>query len=135
MLKTTKKEKQTAKSNQFSEKVLSKVTFNLSGGVSKSALRRRKRKEKEQLKPKLDDLLLSLPETVNVVAPLGKTKEVKYVKDTSKEANQPNPQKHTGHTKLLEAENKRFNQVLTNSEFKKSPFALLQQTISQNMGK
>jgi len=134
LLTTTKKEKQLAKSTQFNEKILSKVTFNMSGGVSKSALRRRKRKEREQLKPKMDDLLLSLPETVNVVESKQKKKEVKYVADNKKPTNQPNPQKHTGHTKLLEAENKRFNQVLNNSQFKKTPFALLQQAINQNMG-
>ncbi|SGZ48314.1 CIC11C00000003606 [Sungouiella intermedia] len=117
LLTTTKKEKQLAKSTQFNEKILSKVTFNMSGGVSKSALRRRKRKEREQLKPKMDDLLLSLPERVNVV-----------------ESKQKKKEKHTGHTKLLEAENKRFNQVLNNSQFKKTPFALLQQAINQNMG-
>lgn len=134
LLKTTKKEKQLAKASSFNEKVLSKVTFNTTGGVSKSSLRRRKRKEKEQLKPKMDDLLLSLPASVNVVE-TKKQKEVKYVADRSKPTNQPNPQKHLGHTKLLEAENKRFTQVLKNSEFKSSPFALLQQAINQNMGK
>lgn len=134
LLKTTKKEKQAAKSSLFNDKVLSKVTFNTTGGISKSALRRRKRKEKEQLKPKMDDLLLSLPQTVNIVE-TKKKKEVKYVAEIGKPANRPNPQKHSGHTKLLEVENKRFNQVLNNSEFKKSPFALLQQAISQNMGK
>lgn len=134
LLKSTKKEKQAAKTSLFNERLMSKATFNLGSGVSKSALRRRKRKEREQLKPKMDDLLLSLPETVNIVD-TKKAREVKYVRDTSVPVNQPNPQKHTGHTKLLEAENKRFNQVLANREFKKSPFALLQQTISQNMGK
>lgn len=134
LLTATKKEKQLAKTNQFNEKLLSKVTFNLTGGVSKSAIRRRKRKEREQLKPKMEDLLLSLPESVNVVEPK-KVKEVKYIGDHKKPTNQPNPQKHTGHTKLLEAENKRFNQVLNNTQFKKTPFALLQQAINQNMGK
>ena len=33
--------------------------------ISKSSLRRRKRKAKEQLKPKLDDLLSNLPLTNN----------------------------------------------------------------------
>lgn len=134
LLTTSKKDKQLVKSSKFTEKVISKVTFNTSGGVSKSALRRRKRKEREQLKPKMEDLLLSLPESVNIVETT-KTKEVKYIADHKKPTNQPNPQKHTGHTKLLEAENKRFNQVLSNSQFKKTPFALLQQAINQNMGK
>ena len=68
MLQTTKKEKQKTKSSDFNEKILSKVSFNLSGGISKSSTRRRKRKAKENLKPKMDDLLLSLPtETLNLV--------------------------------------------------------------------
>lgn len=59
--KTTKKQKQQDKSDQFINKLVNKVTFNTSGGISKSSLRRQKRKEKEQLKPKMDELLLTLP--------------------------------------------------------------------------
>ncbi|OVF07349.1 putative ribosome biogenesis protein [Clavispora lusitaniae] len=133
--KTTKKEKQQAKSSQFNEKILSKLTFNLSGGISKSALRRRKRKEKEQLKPKLGDLWSSLPEsTVNIVQK-NNEREPSYVQHTTKAANLPNPQKQTGHAKLLKTENEHFNKVLQNQEFKCTPFSALKQAISQNMKK
>lgn len=134
LLKTSKKEKQQAKSNQFNEKVLSKLTFNLSGGVSKSALRRRKRKEKEQLKPKMEELWLSLPEsTIKIVESKKKERDVSYVQVTSKPTNAPNPQKQTGHAKLLKEENQHFSQVLQNQQFKATPFSALKQAISQNM--
>ncbi|OBA23828.1 hypothetical protein METBIDRAFT_76774 [Metschnikowia bicuspidata var. bicuspidata NRRL YB-4993] len=133
LLKVSKKEKQQAKTNSFNERLASKVTFNLSGGVSKSALRRRKRKEKEQLKPKMDDLLSSLPEaTVNIVDS-SVAKKKAFVKGVSvKPSNLPNPQKHSGHTKLLEVENQRFSQVLQDKQFQQSPFAALRQAISQS---
>lgn len=134
LLKTSKKEKQQAKSNLFNEKILSKLTFNLSGGVSKSALRRRKRKEKEQLKPKMDDLWLSLPEkTIKIVESKKREGDVTYVQVTSKPTNAPNPQKQSGHAKLLKEENQHFNQVLQNQQFKSTPFSALKQAISQNM--
>lgn len=132
LLKISKKEKQQAKTNSFNERLASKVTFNLSGGVSKSSLRRRKRKQKEELKPKMDDLLSSLPESVvNIVEKPSAKKS--FVKGTAaKPMNLPNPQKHTGHTKLLEAENQQFSKVLQDSQFQQSPFAALRNAITQN---
>lgn len=132
LLKTTKKEKQQAKSSSFNDKITSKVTFNLSAGVSKSALRRRKRKDKEQLKPKMDDLLQSLLETVNYVET---KKEQKFIKSTAKPSNAPNPHKQSGHAKILESENKHFNQVLQNQQFKLSPFSALKEAIAQNLAR
>lgn len=123
-----------ARSNQFNEKVLSKLTFNLSGGVSKSALRRRKRKEKEQLKPKMDDLWLSLPEkTVKIVETKKNEGDVSYVQVFSKPTNAPNPQKQKGNVRLLKEESQHFSQVLQNQEFKTTPFSALKLAISQNM--
>ncbi|GEQ66638.1 hypothetical protein JCM33374_g301 [Metschnikowia sp. JCM 33374] len=131
--KVSKKEKQQAKTTSFNERLASKVTFNMSNGVSKSALKRRKRKEKEQLKPKMDDLLSSLPEaTVNIVDS-STIKNKVFVKDPkAKPSNLPNPQKHTGHTKLLEAENQQFSKVLQDKKFQQSPFAALREAIAQN---
>ncbi|KAF8003278.1 hypothetical protein HF325_002523 [Metschnikowia pulcherrima] len=131
LLKVTKKDKMQAKTNSFNERLAQKATFNLSGGVLKSALRRRKRKEKEQLKPKMDDLLSSLPaSTVNVVD-ASSWKKMEFVKATSaKPSNMPNPQKHSGHTKLLEAENQHFSRVLQDRLFQQSPFAALKQAIA-----
>lgn len=130
MLQTTKKEKQKNKTSDFNERILAKTTFNLSGGISKSATRRRKRKAKENLKPKMDDLLLSLPtETLNLV-------DVKqssgFIAAKNKDANKPNPQKQGGHAKLLQMENRQFNKVLTDKQFKASPFDALKQAIQNN---
>lgn len=134
LLKTTKKEKQQTKTKAFNERLLNKVTFNLSGNISKSSRRRRARREKEQLKPKMDDLLSSLPvETINIVKGHIK-KGDKYVKETEKPLNSElNPRKKTGHQKLMQAEKTRFNQVLRNQAFKQSPFDALKQAIGQNM--
>lgn len=131
LLQTSKKEKQKIKSNDFTERILAKSSFNLSGGISKSSLRRRKRKAKENLKPKMDDLLLSLPqETLNLVD----TKETQsFIAAKKKEANKPNPTKQGGHAKLLQMENKHFNRVLTDKQFKASPFDALKLAIQQNL--
>lgn len=109
---------------------MSKATFNLSGGISKSATRRRKRKTKENLKPKMDDLLLSLPtETLNLV----NVKEASgFIAAKKKDTNKPNPQKQGGHAKLLQMENRHFNQVLADKQFKASPFDALKQAIQHN---
>ncbi|KAF3989337.1 hypothetical protein FT663_03090 [Candidozyma haemuli var. vulneris] len=125
------KEKQKTKSSDFNEKILSKVSFNLSGGISKSSTRRRKRKAKENLKPKMDDLLSSLPtETLNLVD----VKESQgFIQAKKKDTNKPNPQKQGGHAKLLERENKQFNKVLTDKQFKASPFDALKSAIQQNL--
>ncbi|KAK8440729.1 ribosome biogenesis protein slx9 [Candidozyma auris] len=128
---TSKKEKLKNKSQDFNEKILSKVSFNLSGGISKSASRRRKRKSKENLKPKMDDLLSSLPEeTLNLVE--AKTPQA-FIAAKKKEANKPNPQKQGGHAKLLQTENRHFNRVLTDKQFKASPFAALKSAIQHNL--
>lgn len=135
LLKSTKKEKQQSKTKAFNEKLLQKVTFNLSGNVSKSARRRRARKEKEQLKPKMDDLLTSLPqETVNIVSSTN-ISNGKFVKDKEKaNDHKPKASKQKGHQKLMQTEKTRFSQVLNNQEFKKSPFAALRQAIGNNLG-
>lgn len=136
LLKQSKKEKQQAKTNLFNERLLNKVTFNLSGGISKSARKRRNKKAKEELKPKMDDLFSSLPEATVKIVKSSDVKTKKYVADADKKpTNAPNPQKHTGHTKLLAAENEHFNRVLQNKQFRSSPFAALKEAIGQNMQK
>lgn len=134
LLKVSKKEKMQAKSTLFTERLASKVTFNTSGGISKSARKRRNKKAREQLKPKMDDLFASLPQTVTVVDAQSVKKQF-IVDVAAKPTNAPNPQKHLGHTKLLAAENRHFGQVLLNLQFQASPFAALKAAIGQNMQK
>lgn len=134
LLKETKKEKSEKKTKDFTDRLMNKTTFNLSGGVSKSALRRQKRKQREQLKPKMDDLLSSLP-LEELETSEGPGRPVKFVERKPKLVNQPNPQKQGGHAKLLGSENMRFNQLLKDEQFKESPFASLKQAISMNLQK
>lgn len=132
--KSTKKEKQQIKTKAFNEKLLQKVTFNLSGNVSKSARRRRARKEREHLKPKMNDLLSSLPqETINVISRSDRTKKQYVATDDRPNNHELNPRKQSGHQKLMRAEKTRFTQVLSNLEFNKSPFDALKQAIGSNM--
>lgn len=82
----------------------------------------------------MDDLLSSLPqESINIVK--GPTRKGdKYPSEADKpHNNELNPRKKTGHQKLMQTEKSRFNQVLNNQEFKKSPFEALRQAIGQNM--
>ena len=137
LAKATKKQKQQEKSDQFINKLANKVTFNINGGISKSSLRRRKRKEKEQLKPKMQDLLLSLPAGEDLESKLTKVSKAstnEYV-DVKKKNNHnaPNPTKITGHKKIMIEEHKNFGNVLKNPEFRKSPFDALKSAIKQNM--
>lgn len=139
LLKITKKDKQLNKRNEFTNKLQSKVTFNLGPGVSKSTLRRQKRKAKQDLKPKLDDLWSSLPSTTTKLVDSideeqkGEVKPKEFIKGSQKVANLPNANKKTGHAKILVNEHKNFNNVLNNKQFRASPFALLKQSISQNL--
>ncbi|KAG2734452.1 hypothetical protein G9P44_002458 [Scheffersomyces stipitis] len=141
--KISKKEKQQQKTDTFNQKLLHKVTFNTSSNISKSAVRRRKRKEKEQLKPKMDELLTSLPDdmfaptaaSTTTIRRATKTGEATsgYVKSTKANLNLPNANKATGHKQILKQENKNFTNVLKNPEFRQSPFSALKNAIKENL--
>lgn len=134
LLKISKKEKQHNKSVNFTNSLADKVTFNTSNGVSKSALRRRKRKEKDVLKPKMDELLTSLPDFQTTIQTKIQTPQPKeFVKSTKTNLNKPNAHKTTGHNIILKQENKNFSNVLKNPEFKQSPFSALKAAIQQNL--
>lgn len=140
LLKISKKDKQITKSNNFSNKMQTKVSFNLSDGISKSSLRRRKRKAKEELKPKMNELLQSLPKsTTDMIDSLDEKdsgNEItpkKYINTLKKQQNLPNASKQSGHKKILINEHANFNKVLNDSQFKQSPFSALKNAISQNI--
>lgn len=134
LLKVSKKDKQLSKSQNFTQKFDS-ANLNTTGSISKSALRRRKRHARDQLKPKMDELLQNLPETTNIVEtnPGTNPGTTKFVKATKKSANLPNAAKQTGHAKIMNQESKNFANVLKNPQFRSSPFSALKNAIAQNM--
>jgi ribosome biogenesis protein SLX9 len=138
LLKVTKKDKQLNKSQNFSQKFDSS-TLNTSSNISKSALRRRKRNARNELKPKMDELLQNLPETTNVIDPSAAAhkpndhKLTKFIKSTKASANLPNATKQTGHAKIMTQESKNFTNVLKNPQFRSSPFSALKDAIAQNI--
>lgn len=114
------------------------------GLISKSALRRRKRKAREELKPKMDDLLSSLPtsntkNSMNAVS--SKTDEKSETAQDSSHTyleartprNLPNATKQSGYIKIMATEHKRFNSILQNHQFRSSPFSSLREAISLNL--
>lgn len=123
LLTVSKKEKQQTKAKTFNDRIV-----NTGLAVSKSALRRRKRKAREALKPKMDDLWESLPDNND-------TETGKYVEPQVKHQpqNQPNPKKRTGQQAIFKQEHKQFGQTLQNPQFRTSPFATLRDAISHNL--
>ncbi|RCK54744.1 Ribosome biogenesis protein SLX9 [Candida viswanathii] len=122
LAKSTKKEKQQVKSDKFVSKLILGDTR-----ISKSALRRRKRKAKEQLKPKLDDLLLNLPDESGADAKHEDTKL--FIKKVKRE-NKPNPTKASGIKQILKQESGMFKTALQN---RSTNFASLKDMIQQNL--
>lgn len=123
----TKKEKLANKHNEFKKQIITSAT----GGISKSALRRRKRKARDDLKPKMEDLLTTLenaPET-EVVTTTFTNHEHKYVPEKAVDANLPNIRNKKGSKKIHDQEVARFNAVLGDTSFKQSPFAALREAI------
>lgn len=131
LLKVSKKDKQQEKSTTFAKKI--EVNGNTSGGISKSSLRRRKRKAKEELKPKMNELLMSLDEPTNKNVKI--VEKAGFIASSKTNKNLPNAAKRTGHSKILSQENKNFSSVLQNPKFRTSPFNALKEAIAQNLGK
>lgn len=120
----TKKEKQQNKSHEFMTKIGGGHIDGDGGPISKSALRRRKRKANQSLKPKLSDLVDALPDTEPTI---------EFIE--SKPTNKPNPKKsRKGASKVENEEKARFAEILKEKNFRQSPFLALRQAI-QNQGK
>ena len=122
LLTVTKKDKQLNKSKTFNDR----IGLNPSDQISKSALRRRKRKAKESLKPKMEDLLDMLPET-------GDNNDDKYVSVKPVHVNEPNVLNRRGHAVVFKQENHHFNSILKDQQFRASPFSTLRQVISKGI--
>ncbi|EHN02328.1 Slx9p [Saccharomyces cerevisiae x Saccharomyces kudriavzevii VIN7] len=123
-------------------------------GISKSSVRRRKRKLREELKPRMQDLLTSLEQekdlqgimeessaavdgddeiTMDSRIRLVDTKELRSKKaepgSIRIKKNQPNMRNQKGAKALAANETARFSQVLTNEDFQKNPFGALREVI------
>lgn len=89
-------------------------------GISKSAIRRRKRKLRDQLRPKLtDDLLDALTESTNTVINKGEDGiEEVIISEKVKLDHTPNPQTKRGQMALFKLENEQFKEVLRNKQLR-----------------
>lgn len=113
-------------------------------GISKSAVRRRKRKLKEQLTAKLSDLKSVLDETMEVERRQENTaleditageKEGLEAISRRKLDHRPNPSTVRGSALVEKSESRRFKAILKEQEFKQSPFASLRTSIMNNISK
>lgn len=156
--KESKKEKQMNKQNTFISKIRQSSNTEFSG-ISKSSIRRRKRKLRDSLKPRMEDLLTSLEQEPDLkelttepqgreegmtdvsnvsflthVIPSNVTRIVKSKKPLEPgsikiKKNEPNIRNKKGARALSIKESKRFMQVLKTDEFKKNSFAALRDII------
>lgn len=104
-------------------------------GISKSAIRRRKRKLRDQLTPKLtDDLLDALTESTNTTInkKVDGTEEI-VIEEKVKLNHTPNPLNKRGEMALFKIENENFKQVLKNKELRSGGLAALRNSILTNI--
>lgn len=142
--KESKRLKQESRSKEFLNRLATKDDSNL--GISKSSLRRRKRKQKSELKPKMQDLLESLESTtnvqqdgqdddkfanVNIVDNKTGKKFIEKIPGMNK--NLPNPKNKKGSKKIEKVEREIFSNVLKDTRFKASPFASLKESIANRL--
>lgn len=148
----TKKEKQMNKQQTF----LSRVKENSSSsepsfaGISKSAMRRRKRKLRDDLKPKMADLLTSLGKEDDLKQHIANNSTSEGFEDSKIQVtkvlqadhrhvsepgfiqikkNEPNIRNQKGAKALSIKESSRMNSILTNTDFQQNPFGALKDVI------
>ncbi|EJS43666.1 slx9p [Saccharomyces arboricola H-6] len=157
--KETKKEKMLNRQNTFLSQLRGRTTIGDGSGanfdgISKSSIRRRKRKQREELKPRMEDLLTSLEQEKDLqgimnesdravdgdndidMGPRIKFVDAKEMRPKKVEPgsikikkNQPNMRNQKGAKALSANETARFNQILTNQDFQKNPFGALREII------
>ncbi|GAV53458.1 hypothetical protein ZYGR_0AI07420 [Zygosaccharomyces rouxii] len=103
-------------------------------GISKSAIRRRKRKMRDDLKPKMGELLTSLGQEDDLKEQLEENfKEEDVVEPEPqpqrKRKNEPNIRNQKGAKALSVQESERMKQVLSNSSFQQNTFGALRDVI------
>ncbi|CAL9737566.1 ribosome biogenesis protein Slx9p [Monosporozyma servazzii] len=150
----TKKDKQLNKQSAFISKIKETASSEFAG-ISKSSIRRRKRKLRDDLKPRMEDLLTSLkqepglqeitksieegehdsvPDGSHMSSVAAVTRIVSKQKPLEPgsikiKKNEPNIRTKKGAKALSIKESQRFMQVLKNDEFKKNSFGALRDII------
>lgn len=106
-------------------------------GISKSAIRRRKRKLRDQLRPKLtEDLLEALTESTNTRININdKGEEELIIKEKVKLDHTPNPLNKRGEMALFKIEKEEFKNVLKSEEFRKGGLLGLRDSILKNISR
>lgn len=151
----SKKDKQLNKQKVFLNRVIEKASGQdpSFAGISKSAVRRRKRKIREDLKPKMGDLLTSLGQEDDLKQHVHsdsdserEPKKISITKVVSKDAigsnepgfvrirkNEPNIRNQRGAKVLSIRETFRMNDILTNTEYQQDPFRALKDVIKTRL--
>lgn len=104
-------------------------------GISKSAIRRRKRKLRDQLRPKLtEDLLDALTESTSTTISKNEdgVEEI-LIKEKVRLNHTPNPLNKRGEMALYKIENEQFKQVLKNKELRTGGLSALRNSILSNI--
>ncbi|KAG0676964.1 ribosome biogenesis protein slx9 [Pichia californica] len=106
-------------------------------GISKSAIRRRKRKLRDQLTPKLtEDLLDALTESTNTIINTNKDGiEEIIINEKVKLDHTPNPKNKRGEMALFKIENKKFKEVLKSKELRQGGLSALRNSILANISR
>lgn len=148
----TKKKKQMNRQQTFLTRVKEKSISSEPSfaGISKSAVRRRKRKLRDDLKPKMTDLLTSLGQEDDLKQHVADNSEKEGFKDAKDQVtkvlqtehryvsepgfiqikkNEPNIRNQKGAKALSIKESSRMNSILTNTGFQKNPFGALRDVI------
>ncbi|AAS52365.1 AEL319Cp [Eremothecium gossypii ATCC 10895] len=145
-LRESKREKQLNRSQSFLNRLRDQAG---NGGISKSALRRRKKRMKEELKPRMEDLLTSLKEegvleedesgelaAVTGVTAITASNGYSGLHDTAEACgtvrirkNEPSIRTQRGAKLLTTKEQERFTKVISNERFRSSPFETLREII------
>lgn len=104
-------------------------------GISKSAIRRRKRKLRDQLRPKLtEDLLDALTESTNTRINVNdKGEEELIIEEKVKLDHTPNPLNKRGEMALFKIEKEEFKNVLKSDEFRKGGLSGLRDSILKSI--
>lgn len=124
--------KHTLKSNSLIKKELRDPN---EFGISKSAIRRRKRKLRDQLRPKLtEDLLDALTESTNTTIKVNEQgQEELIIEEKVRLDHTPNPLNKRGEMALFKIEKEEFKNVLKSKELRSGGLAALRNSILSNI--
>ncbi|CAR27465.1 hypothetical protein ZYGR_0I07400 [Zygosaccharomyces rouxii] len=131
--KESKKDKNLSRQQMFLDQIKQKNGTDPSfAGISKSAMRRRKRKLRDDLKPKMGELLTSLGQEEDLKEQFEdnfKEEGVVEPEPQKKRKNEPNIRNQKGAKALSVQESERMKQVLSNSSFQQNTFSALRDVI------